>query len=164
MAMTAKLWTMNGLAAELGHDRRTISKALKGIAPDGKSGRWDAWHITTARSALGDAGDAVALDLNVERARLASAQADDREMKNDLARGDQITVAEFHLMVTSAFARVRSKLLALPSKLAPLVIGAKTAVEAQAMIKDAVHDALNELAATNAAGVSDDGGFDGDGA
>ncbi len=161
MAMTAKLWTISGLAAELGRDRRLISAALKGIPHDGKSGRYKAWHMTTVLEAL-EGGDV--LDLTAERARLAKAQADDREMKNDLARGDQITVAEFHLMVTSAFARVRAKLLALPSKMAPLVVGAKTAAEAQAMLRDTVHDALNELAAPTAAGVSADDGFNEGGA
>ncbi len=161
MAMTAKLWTISGLAAELGRDRRLISAALKGIPHDGTEGRYKGWHMTTVLAAL-DGGEA--LDLTAERARLAKAQADDREMKNDLARGEQITVAEFHLMVTAAFARVRAKLLALPSKMAPLVMSAKTAAEAQALLRDTVHEALGELAATNAAGVSEDGGFDEGGA
>ena len=163
MAMTAKLWTISGLAAELDRDRRTITRALRDVPHDGKEGRYRAWHMTTVLASMaGGAGDA--LDLTAERARFAAAQADDREMKNDIARGDQITVAEFHLMVTSAFARVRAKLLALPSKMAPLVVGAKTAAEAQAMLRDVVHDALDELEATTAAGVSEDGGFDEGGA
>ncbi len=164
MAMTAKLWTANGIAAELGHTHRTVSAALKGVPHDGKDGRYKAWHMTTVLAALADRATPDALDLTAERARLAKAQADDREMKNDLARGELITVAEFHLMVTAAFARVRAKLLALPSKMAPWVMSAKTAAEAQAMLRDTVHDALNELAATNAAGVSEDGGFDEGGA
>ncbi len=163
MAMTAKLWTISGLAAELNKDRRTITRALRDVPHDGKEGRYEAWHMTTVLAAM-EGGGSDTLDLTAERARFAAAQADDREMKNDLARGEQITVAEFHLMVTSAFARVRAKLLALPSKMAPLVVGAKTAAEAQAMLRDTVHDALDELAATTAAGVSEDGGFNEGGA
>ena len=162
--MTAALFTMNGAATETGRDRKTITRALRGVPPDGKSGRWDGWYMTTILDALTANGTMDRLDLTVERSRLTKAQADDREMKNELARGDQITVAEFHMMVTAAFARVRSKLLALPSKLAPLVVSVKTPAEVQAMLKDAVHDALNELAATTAAGVSEDGGFDQGGA
>ena len=157
MAMTAKLWTISGLAAELDKDRRTITRALRDVPHDGKEGRWKAWHMTTVLAAM-DNGHGDTLDLTAERARFAAAQADDREMRNDLARGDQITVAEFHLMVTSAFARVRAKMLALPSKMAPLVVGAKNAAEAQAMLRDVVHDALDELEATTAAGVSEDEG------
>ena len=158
MAMTAKLWTISGLAAELDKDRRTITRALRDIPHDGKEGRWDAWHMTTVLAAMSAGGGGGKLDLTAERARFASAQADDREMKNALARRDQITVGEFHQMMTSAFARVRAKLLALPSKMAPLVVGAKTAAEAQAMLRDTVHEALDELAATTVTGVSENEG------
>ena len=163
MAMTAKLWTISGLAAELDKDRRTITRALRDVPHDGKEGRYRAWHMTTVLAAMaGGAGEA--FDLTAERARFAAAQADDREMKNALARRDQITVGEFHLMMTSAFARVRAKLLALPSKMAPLVVGAKDAAEAQAMLRDVVHGALDELAATTVTGVSADAGIEQSGA
>ena len=157
MAMTAKLWTISGLAAELDRDRRTITRALRDVPHDGKEGRYKAWHMTTVLAAM-DNGTGDTLDLTAERARFAAAQADDREMKNDIARGDQITVAEFHLMVTSAFARVRAKLLALPSKMAPLVAPAMEPAKAQGILRDVIHDALNELAATTVAGVSEDEG------
>ena len=163
MAMTAKLWTISGLAAELDRDRRTITRALRDVQHDGKNGRYKAWHMTTVLVAMAD-GPGDTLDLTAERARFASAQADDREMRNDLARGDQIKVGEFHLMMTTAFARVRAKLLSLPSKMAPLVVGAKTAAEAQAMLRDVIHDALNELAATTVSGVSEDEGSEQSGA
>ena len=163
MAMTAKLWTINALAAELGHTARTVSKALKGFPPDGKSGRWDAWHMTTTVAALGDRKTET-FDLTAERARFAAAQADDREMKNALARRDQITVGEFHQMMVASFGRVRAKMLALPSKMVPLVMSAATPAEAQRMLRDVVHGALDELAATTVTGVSEDAGIEQGGA
>ena len=96
------------------------------------------------------------------RAQLTKAQAEKVERENDIARGKLITVAEFRLMVTSAFARVRSKLLELPSKLAPLVVAAKTAAEAQGILRGVIDDALNELAATRAADCFDADGDPGD--
>ena len=151
MAMTAKLWTISGLAAELNKDRRTITRALRDVPHDGKEGRYKAWHMTTVLAAMAD-GPGDTLDLTAERARFAAAQADDREMKNDLARGDQITVAEFHLMVTSAFARVRAKMLALPSKMAPLVAPVMEPAKAQGILRDTVHAALDELSLTQIVG------------
>ena len=37
MGMTAKLYSLNGLATELQRDRRTVGKALSHVAPDGKT-------------------------------------------------------------------------------------------------------------------------------
>ena len=98
-------------------------------------------------------------ELGRHRARKLKEEADQLEMKSGQMRGELVTVEKYHLMMTASFARVRSKLLALPSKMAPLVVVSKTAAEAQAMLKDVVHDALNELAATTVAGVSEDGGI-----
>ena len=98
-----------------------------------------------------------AVDLVAERARLTKAQAEKCERENAVAEGEFLARDKVHFMVTSAFARVRAKLLGLPSKLAPLVVAAKTAAGAQAVLKDAVYQALNELAGTKIAGISDDG-------
>ncbi len=97
------------------------------------------------------------VDLVAERARLTKAQAENMERKNAEAEGKLITVASFHLMVTASFARVRSKLLALPSKLAPVMAPAMTPAAAQAALKSEVYAALNELGATRVAGISEDG-------
>jgi hypothetical protein len=48
MAMTARLFTISALATDLDRDRRTIAAALRGVPPDGKSGRFDAWLLSTA--------------------------------------------------------------------------------------------------------------------
>lgn len=58
MGMTAKLYSLNGLATELQRDRRTVGKALSHTKPDGETPTGDpAWHLTTALSALGQAED-----------------------------------------------------------------------------------------------------------
>ncbi len=91
------------------------------------------------------------LDLTAERARLAHAQAAKAERENAVADGKFMEVAAVHLMVTSAFARVRAKLLALPSKMAPLV-AATTPAKAQQILKEDIYAALNELATPPASG------------
>ncbi len=98
-----------------------------------------------------------AVDLVAERARLTKAQAEKCERENAVAEGRFLARDKFHFMVTSAFARVRAKLLALPSRMAPLLAPEMTPAEAQAMLKDVVYQALDELASTRATGISDDG-------
>ncbi len=95
--------------------------------------------------------DGGGLDLVAERARLARAQAEKAERENAVADGKFMEVAAVHLMVTSAFARVRAKMLALPSKMAPLV-AATTPAKAQQILKEDIYAALNELATPPASG------------
>ena len=103
-------------------------------------------HIREVAAGRGAAyGD---LDLTAERARLAKAQADDRERKNAIQDGEYLNVRSFHVMVTSTFTIVRARLLALPSGLAATLVGIDTPAKAQGILKDAVYQMLDELAAT----------------
>ena len=86
------------------------------------------------------------VDLVVERARLARAQAEKCERQNAIAEGKFLEVAVVHRLVTGSFARVRAKMLSLASKLAPLLAPAMTEAKAQGMLKDDIYAALNELA------------------
>ena len=55
MAMTARIYSLNALATELGHDRRTVAKALSHTPPDGKcEDGADGWYLRTALQRLGD--------------------------------------------------------------------------------------------------------------
>ena len=92
------------------------------------------------------------LDLVAERARLAAAQSEKVERENAVAAGEFLPRGEVHIAVVSAFALVRSKILALPSRLAPVMAPAMTPAEAQSILKDACNESLDELAATDIAG------------
>ena len=53
MAMTRQLWTLNGLAVELGKDRRTLGRALRGVPTDGATrGGYKGWFMETALHAV----------------------------------------------------------------------------------------------------------------
>ena len=59
MAMTRQLWTLNGLATELGKDRRTLGRALRHVPADGTTrGGYQGWFMETALRALSDKGQA----------------------------------------------------------------------------------------------------------
>src|SRR5689334_6687110 len=56
MAMRPRLWTISGLAVELGGDRRTVAKALARVPPAGEVGGHDAWRMADALAALEPGG------------------------------------------------------------------------------------------------------------
>jgi len=100
-------------------------------------------YVAAQERRMGGGGDQ--LDLTAERARLAKQQADAKEMENDLTRGELVRFDETVAAWREEFSRARAKLLAMPSKLAPLMVGVKTPAEAQQMIEAVVWEALNEL-------------------
>jgi hypothetical protein len=56
MAMQAQLWTMSGLAVELGWDRRTVAMRCSKVPPAGEINGAKAWKIADViRYAMNDA-------------------------------------------------------------------------------------------------------------
>jgi hypothetical protein len=60
MAMMKKLWSLSGLAVELGMDRRTVGRVMATASSDGAIQGHPAWHMTSALRALADDGQASA--------------------------------------------------------------------------------------------------------
>ena len=84
-------------------------------------------------------------DLNEERTRLTKAQADRAELELQEIEADLISTDTIKTIWSDYVANVRSKLLALPSKLGHLTQAAETYAEAEAIIKESVYECLEEL-------------------
>ena len=84
-------------------------------------------------------------DLNEERTRLTKAQADRAELELQEKEGDLISSDVIKTIWSDYVGNVRSKLLALPSKLGHLTQAAESYAEAEAIIKEAVYECLEEL-------------------
>tara|TARA_Y100000592_G_scaffold48274_1_gene76515 strand:+ start:69 stop:548 length:480 start_codon:yes stop_codon:yes gene_type:complete len=84
-------------------------------------------------------------DLNEERTRLTKAQADRAELELLEKEADLISSDTIKTVWSDYVSNVRSKLLALPSKLGHLTQAAETYAEAEAIIKEAVYECLEEL-------------------
>src|SRR5689334_16601782 len=93
MAYTKQLYTLQGLATELGLDRRTVARALSSTQPEGKTSNYDGWYMLTALRALGwikgrAAGAEADLDPAQERARKDKELADKTALQNAVTRGE----------------------------------------------------------------------------
>ncbi len=138
--------------------RRIRQLVDEGVIPRHERGRYELvpavrGYINFLRERAVNA-DVGSDELGRHRARKTKEEADQLEMKSGEMRRELIRSDEFHTMMISAFARVRAKILALPSKMAPLVFVEKTAARAESILRGAVHEALDELAATR---IADDG-------
>ncbi|MCO6052329.1 hypothetical protein NGM99_21295 [Mesorhizobium sp. RP14(2022)] len=95
-------------------------------------------------------------DFQRARARRTAAEATLAEMRAAEMRTELIPAQDVREVLASVIVRVRSKLLSLPPKLAPQVLGLNRLTEAEARIQEGVFDALAELAGTQVAGVRAD--------
>lgn len=90
---------------------------------------------------LGDAYTAY----NKARAKKAIHDARMAEMEEKKMAGQLVPADEVEKRFVDAAARVKSKLLAIPGKVSPFVIAISDLGEADALIKKAIHEALEEL-------------------
>lgn len=86
------------------------------------------------------------LDLNAERARLAKEQADKTALDNALRREELVSVHDVKGLWAKLASETRSRVLGVPVKVAPLVMGLESMPEAKEIIETALYDALNSLA------------------
>lgn len=156
MSMTRKLWSLSALAVEFDIDRRAVARRIDGIAPAGEIKGKPAWRLVNVAPMLTDAG---ALDdgqtIEDARRRKMAAEARLAEMNVEKTAGRLLDRTDVDAAVTGAFARVRARLLAVPHKCAPLVVGLG-APEASEVIRQAVYEALNELSSTSISDMTGD--------
>jgi len=129
--------------------RGKLAQALGTLPPDKVDDRGSSrWLMARVVQHLtNQATGSKKLNRNDEDARRLKAQADKLEMEMDLARGEIVKtedVGEYVLGILMAF---RSKLLAMPKRLAPRLTGMKRTGDVQAMIETDITAALAELAA-----------------
>jgi hypothetical protein len=150
--------TLAEVAALFGKSSRWISDLrAKGELPGDGATLAEFVAAWTSLAAGGVKGKAI----DVAKARSAVAKAERDEMETAALKGELLKRADVTSAVQGAFARVRAKLLALPSKAAPQASSMKSVVAIQEKLTEFVHEALAELAATQI-GVEEAGADRGD--
>lgn len=143
------------LAAILGISRATVSNlAADGILVRADRGAFDlagsvqayVRHKVTAAKASGD--DGAVQSLTAERARMARLKADQVEREARIAAGEYVAVADVEAGWLKVVGIVRSRLLAVPTKLAARIVGVRTPAEAEALLRKEIHGALGDIATT----------------
>lgn len=88
--------------------------------------------------------DTEVIDKHAEEARLTKERADKIEMENAVSAGRLIVVEDVEEAWAAILGRVRTRLLRIPSMMAPLVFGAEDVYSVQETLERGVHDALEE--------------------
>ena len=151
------LLSISELSDLTGKDRRTVKRhaGTLSMVKDGKSHKYESRDLLPLLYGY-SAADGEKLDLSQERARLARLQGDKADLELKAMRGEYAKLEDVVAEVSDAFSHVRAKLLALPSKMAGLVLGMTTPAEVQATLQGVIYDALTELSSQWDEGDADD--------
>ena len=133
-------------------ERRIQQLAKDDVVPKAQRGEYDMipcvhGYIDYLKAKIG--GEYTAEDLAINRNRLLKAQADLAEIEKQKQEGELITKEEVKKNWLNLLSVLKTKLLSMPNKLAPVVITYKNVNEIKLIIKDKVHDALYEIAGTD---------------
>jgi len=90
------------------------------------------------------------INLDAERARLTKEQADKVAMENELTRSQLIDAEQVAVMWANVVVNIKTRVLAIPTKAAPLVIGCKTMPQVRDVIERVIIEALHDLSTSDA--------------
>ena len=132
------------------HDRRTIKRRLDGLdfEDNGRGGYLYDSASALRRIYLGNPSEDSDLDPPRERAALDRARRHLAEIELEVKRGNLIPVERVQETWQTLAANVRSRLLALPGRLAVATTGTATLQDSEREAKKLIHECLSELSAT----------------
>lgn len=116
-------------------------------------------HIKTRHEKMKAVNDASLTD---QRARLTKAKADEAELKFKERSGELIPVEHIEAAWQKVGSVLRTRMLSLPSKLAPRLVTMKDAPAIQRLIDREISDALNELSKAKVDAKAEDDDSDSD--
>lgn len=97
----------------------------------------------------GERSNSIGLSLNDNKSRLYSARATLAQLEADRKAGLLIPAPDVEKTWTEALVRVRQRLLAMPSKAAPMLAVEDDVAECHALLEKFIHEALDELSNTD---------------
>ena len=141
------------LGRVLGISRATIANlATDGVLPRLDRGRFDLSAAVQAylrhKLVQAKAGDITMKSLAAERSRLARLKADAVEREAKVEAGELVPADVIEAAWLSTAGVVRSRLLVIPTRVAPRIVALKTPAEAQALLRKELNAALTGIATT----------------
>jgi phage terminase Nu1 subunit (DNA packaging protein) len=131
-------------------ERRVQQLSREGVIPKATRGQYDLigsvrGYVRYLRDQAAKA-QAGAPDYASERARFLRARADLAEREAEQKRGSLLAAEDVETAWIAVLARLRTRLLALPDRLAPLVHAETSPAGVRDVIRGAIREALEELA------------------
>ena len=144
-----KLYTSVAIARYLDMTERNVRTLRdKGILTEYKPGLYDLpaatkQYINFLRQKNPEAEEKV--DYNTERAKLVRAKRENQELDLQLRKNELHTTEDIEKIVTDTLVNFRTRLLAIPAKLSPILAKKKDQTEIFKLMKASIDETLEEL-------------------
>ena len=136
--------SINALHVQTGLDRRTLGRLLADVKPVDTVGNSKLYTIKqVVEAARGPSAQA-------EKARLDKLRADVVELDLAQKRGELIPTETVIDMLVPLISNIRTKLIAIPSKAAPVVMQCRAEFEVQTELKRLINESLEDITNTDA--------------
>src|SRR5262249_12072178 len=146
MAMLPSTFSLSALAVELDLAMRTVASALRSVPADALDDRGrPQWKLKTAMLALGyrrgrgDGADGGETSYRTAKAALANEQARRARIARLAAEEKLLPAEDVARTWTEIFSAVRTRLLAIPTRVVPRLMRTKTAPEMHSVLQKEIH-------------------------
>ena len=145
-----KMYTAAAVARRLDMTERNVRLLRdKGVLTEYKPGLYDlptvtVQYINFLRQKNPEAEDKV--DYNTERAKLVRAKRESEELELQVRKNELHTTEDIEKALTDVLVNFRTKLMAIPAKLSPIMAKKKDQTEIFKLMKAAIDETLEELA------------------
>lgn len=138
------VYSVYGLAQQLKRDRATINRLIteKGVVPVRETKKGKYYHLSDVVNSMLDSED---LNLAQEQAKLNKERRKKVKIEREVLEGNLVPAEDVVKAWQKVISAMRTRLLSIPTKAAPLVIASETQIEAKDILKSQVNDALAEL-------------------
>lgn len=143
------LYTVAAVARRLDMTERNVRLLReKGVLTEYKPGLYDLQVVTIQyinflRKKNPEVEEKV--DYNTERARLVKAKRESEELELQVRKKELHSTEDVEKVMTDTFVNFRTRLLAIPAKLSPILAKKKEQTEIFKLLKAAIDEALEEL-------------------
>lgn len=144
-----KMYTAAAVARRLDMTERNVRLLRdKGILTEYRQGLYDLQTVTVQyinflRQKNPEAEDKV--DYNTERAKLVRAKRESEELELQVRKNELHTTEDIEKALTDILVNFRTKLMAIPAKLSPIMAKKKDQTEIFKLMKAAIDETLEEL-------------------
>jgi phage terminase Nu1 subunit (DNA packaging protein) len=151
-AAARRLANIAAIAERLKLTPRRIQQLVGEGLPRVTRGKYDVdevldWYIAKLEKQLAgetDENGAAAKRYN-EELRLLSARADEQELELALRRGELVAIGDVEKEMTDLVATTKARILTVPARVAPDILGEQSRVMVQAKLEKALKEALEHL-------------------